>query len=105
MLSELQEREADSGLQVIGIAIDDPDRAADFARDMGLAYPVLLGEADVVITGKRYGNNSGMLPFSVLIDRQGVVRWTHLGALDFEVLRRELKRLAGHAGFSIDLQT
>lgn len=98
MLSKLQQKGADSDLQVIGIAIDDPARAADFARDMALAYPVLLGEADVVITGKRYGNNSGMLPFSVLIDRQGVVRWTQLGALDFEVLRREINKLTGQAG-------
>ena len=98
MLSELQEGKSGGDLQVIGIAIDDPARAAGFARDMGLSYPVLLGEADVVITGKRYGNDSGMLPFSVLIDKQGVVRWTHLGALDFEDLGREIKNLTGAAG-------
>lgn len=93
MLSELQAEWSSRGLQVIGIALDDPGRAAGFAKDMGLAYPVLFGGADVVITGKRYGNDTGMLPFSVLIDRKGAIRWTHLGALDFEDLHQEIKSL------------
>lgn len=93
MLSELQVEWSSRGLQVIGIALDDPGRAAGFARDMGLTYPVLVGGADVVITGKRYGNDTGMLPFSILIDRRGTIRWVHLGALDFRVLRQEIKSL------------
>lgn len=81
MLSGLQRAHA-GRLQVVGIALDDAERAAAFARDLDLAYPVLVGETDVVITGQRYGNRSGMLPFTVLVDAQGTVRWAHLGALD-----------------------
>ena len=93
MLSRLQEAYSAGGLQVLGIALDDPDRAAAFAKDMALSYPVLLGAADVVVTGRRYGNRSGMLPFSVLIDRQGVVRWTHLGLLKSEILEQKIQAL------------
>ena len=93
MLSRLQEAYSAGGLQVLGIALDDPERAAAFAKDMALSYPVLLGAADVVVTGRRYGNRSGMLPFSVLIDRQGVVRWTHLGLLESEILEQKIQAL------------
>jgi thiol-disulfide isomerase/thioredoxin len=82
MLSELALGHADSGLQVVGIALDDAERAAAFAAGLDLAYPVLVGETDVVLTGRRYGNRSGMLPFTVLVDAHGVVRWAFLGALD-----------------------
>ena len=81
MLSTLQRDLAARGLRVVGIALDDPERAAAFAADLDLAYPVLVGETDVVMTGQRYGNRGGMLPFTVLVDAQGIVRWTHLGAL------------------------
>lgn len=81
MLSALQREQGDR-LQVVGIAVDDAQRASQFAAEMDLAYPVLLGDTDVVITSRRYGNRSGMLPFTVLVDSEGIVRWTHLGAVE-----------------------
>lgn len=90
MLSELQRAWAARGLKVLGVALDDPDRARDFAADMGISYPVALGRTDVVLTGRRYGNSTGLLPFSVLVDRQGTIRWTYLGALDKNSLEQEL---------------
>jgi thiol-disulfide isomerase/thioredoxin len=89
MLSELQEAYRGRGLRVVGIALDERERAARFARELGLSYPVLLGEADVVVTSRRFGNSSGMLPYSVLIDTNGVIRWVRLGALE----RAELERI------------
>ena len=97
MLSRLQREFTASGLRVVGIAIDDAERAREFAGAMDLAYPVLLGETDVVLTGRRYGNSSGMLPYSVLVDTAGTVRWTHLGALDRTDLERELARIQGES--------
>jgi len=93
MLSALQREQAGGGLQVLGIALDDPDRAAEFAAGLDLAYPVLVGETDVVMTGQRYGNRSGMLPFTVLVDARGVVRWTHLGALEAAELAAQVAAL------------
>jgi hypothetical protein len=34
-----------------------------------------------------------MLPFSVLMDASGVIRWTHLGALSSDALRRQIELL------------
>jgi hypothetical protein len=36
-----------------------------------------------------------MLPFSVLIDAVGIIRWTHLGALSQEELTAQIQLLAG----------
>jgi thiol-disulfide isomerase/thioredoxin len=93
MLSALQREHATGGLHVVGIALDDPERAAEFAAGLDLAYPVLIGETDVVMTGQRYGNRSGMLPFTVLIDAGGIVRWTHLGALEAPELAARIAAL------------
>ncbi|NIP18337.1 MAG: redoxin domain-containing protein [Xanthomonadales bacterium] len=82
MLSELHEDYSDSGLRIVGIALDDVQSARDFAQELGIAYTILVGTTDVMATGLAYGNRAGLLPYSVLIDRYGIVRWTHLGELD-----------------------
>jgi hypothetical protein len=60
---------------------------------MAISYPILVGQADVVVTGRRYGNNTGMLPFSVLIDANGIIQWTHLGPLTREELKAQIQTL------------
>jgi len=93
MLSELQRQHDKSKFQIVGIAIDDPVKAADFARELGVEYPVLYGTADAVLVGRQYGNRDGLLPYSVLIDQQGTVRWAHLGALDPDELASQIAAL------------
>jgi peroxiredoxin len=93
MLSELRSKENGTGLEVVGIALDDADRARKFAEELSIAYPILVGKADVVLTGRRYGNSTGLLPFSVLIDADGIIRWTHLGALERDVLLNQARLL------------
>ena len=98
MLSALQRERAGQGLQVLGISVDDPGRARAFAQGLDLAYPVLFGAGPsgagaAMLVGRRYGNASGMLPFSVLIDAGGIVRWTHLGAVSREHLEAQLMGL------------
>lgn len=93
MLSRLQRDFAGQGVQIVGIALDDEERARRFAQDLSIAYPVLVGQADVVVTGRRYGNSTGLLPFSVLVDAGGMVRWTHLGVLNREELLQEIRSL------------
>lgn len=90
MLSQFQQDFAGTGLKVVGIALDDPVRASEFAADLAIDYPVLVGKTDVVLTGRRYGNATGMLPFSVLVDAGGIIRWSHLGALSREDLIQQL---------------
>ena len=93
MLSRLQQEYAGDGLKVVGIALDDAQRASEFADGLAINYTILVGKTDVVLTGRRFGNATGMLPFSVLMDASGVIRWTHLGALSNDALRRQIELL------------
>jgi thiol-disulfide isomerase/thioredoxin len=93
MLSQLQRDYAGQGVAVVGIALDEPRRALEFARELGVDYPVLFGLADAMVVGRRYGNRSGMLPYSVLVDEAGVIRWTRLGILDRGELETQIAAL------------
>ena len=78
-------------LNVVGVAIDDPGKVAEFVERLEIDYPNLIGTSDVRETRKRFGNPDGMLPYSVLIDAQGIVRWRHLGELEEGMLRDTLQ--------------
>jgi peroxiredoxin len=93
MLTRLQHNYAGRGVQVVGIALDDARKAREFASGLGINYPILVGSTDTVLAGRRYGNRSGMLPYSVLVDADGIVRWAYLGALDKEELEAQIKAL------------
>jgi thiol-disulfide isomerase/thioredoxin len=93
MLSELHEDYFDQGFQVVGIAMDDVQQARDFVAELGISYPVLVGLSDVMTTGRLYGNQAGLLPYSVLVDRLGIVRWTQLGEVSRDELLERAKPL------------
>lgn len=101
MLARLHRELGDSGLEVVGIALDDVAQARQFAADLGIDYPILVGSTDVMTVGQRYGNRSGVLPYSVLLDRAGTIRWTYLGELKEAALREEISRLMAEAAAKV----
>jgi peroxiredoxin len=91
MLNELQAQYGTAGLQVIGIALDDVQSVRDFAAKLGISYPILVGATDVMETNRNYGNVTGMLPFSVLVDKEGIIRWQYAGELQPDKVTTLLK--------------
>ena len=90
-LERLHRTLGDSGLRVVGVSIDasgeDP-AVSDFAREYGMTYPVWR-DADSRVTTLFAAIG---VPATYLIDRNGVLRWKHVGpitATDPE-LRREI---------------
>ena len=63
-----------SGLVVLGVSVDDdPQRAEQYARTRATSYPMLLDSAKNV--SRAYAIER--LPYTVLIDRSGTVRYLH----------------------------
>jgi len=62
-----------NGFAVIGVAIDNPSRSQPFLDSMGISYPILYAEnTGMELLGKS-GNAQGLLPYSLLLDKQGNV--------------------------------
>ena len=93
MLVNLHHDYKKRGLQVVGIALDDVQQARDFAAELHVDYPILVGSTDVMAVVQKYGNMDGLLPYSALIDRGGIIRWTHLGELKKDELKRRIREL------------
>ena len=86
LLAEAQSRWGSRGVQVIGLSADEPQAVARFGRQLGVSYPLLVGKSEVDEFARRVGDTLGVLPFTAVIDREGRVINTKVGAYS----RREL---------------
>ena len=93
MLARLQQSYGGRGFQIVGIALDDPNKAREFASVLAINYPILVGTVETILAGRQYGNRAGMLPYSVLVGADGIVRWAYLGALDKDEVETQIKNL------------
>ncbi len=78
-------------LQILGPAMDQIEPAQAAAERMGVTYPILFGDMGVVNWMSALGDTRGALPFSVLIDPQGIIRERHWGTLQPQMLEKWLK--------------
>lgn len=87
-LLQTRARHKASGLEVIGVAIEDnAEPVREFAKAYDIDYPVVLAKAKGIDLMKALGNNRAGLPFTVAIDRQGRMVVLKLGRMkraDFE---------------------
>ena len=88
---ELQEQYGLSGLQIVGIAIDEKDSVTDYANTMGINYPILLGDKKGMTTMKDYGDRFGALPYTAIVDRKGDIVFVHRGELSRELAESTIK--------------
>jgi len=93
MLMDLQRTYGSKGLQVVGIALDDVQSVRSFVKTYGISYPILVGSEDVFTTSTAYGNEEGVLPYSVLVDKTGVVRWQYAGIIQHAEITKLLSDL------------
>lgn len=94
--AEVREFYHEEGFEVVGVAIDDQEDIEDFLAGMqNVRYPQLIGDQDAIGLMSEFGNASGGLPFSVLLDRAGRVRFVKKGELKKTVLIEQVEALLG----------
>jgi thiol-disulfide isomerase/thioredoxin len=76
------------GLQFVGIAVDDVPKVRQFANEIGLNYPALIGGYGAMELSKTLGNSVMALPFTIVIGPKGNVVLTQLGPVREAQLER-----------------
>jgi thiol-disulfide isomerase/thioredoxin len=71
-----------NGVQVVGIALDDPAAVRDFLARTPVAYPILVDAPGKADAGVRLGNPRGVLPYSVLVGADGRIVEQWVGPLE-----------------------
>ena len=86
---DLQKKYGPQGLQIIGVAMDDADdqTITEFARKMGVNYPLLRGTEAVA---DLYGGLDG-LPSTFFLDRSGKIVDEGVGLMSQSVIEDSIK--------------
>ena len=93
LLDAAARENASIGLQIVGIAIDNAANITKYLQSVKIGYPVLIAEGSAIGLMRSLGNQGGVLPFSVTLDRAGRLRQRKLGAYSAPELRSELVAL------------
>jgi len=78
---KLQDKYRERGLQFVGIAIDQPDKVRPYAAELGMNFPILIGGLDAIDLTRALGNRAGVLPFTVILGRDGQIAGKDVGAV------------------------
>ena len=95
-LTTAHDKYAKRGLVVVGIALDDKVEATqDFAKAYEMRYTGLLAKEGRIALMQASGNPKAVVPFTLVIDRNGQVIGSKLGAMnkaEIEAAARQLLR-------------
>jgi len=89
-LSAMQTELTAKKIKFIGIGIDSPDNMAEFAQKYKITYPLFVGGMSGTQLATTLGNNTGGLPFTVLLNKTGEIVKTYRGRLDMKQLHQDI---------------
>ncbi len=92
-LIKIHREYAQQGVRVLGIAFDGEPQVSRFAADYQINYPLFLGGNRTAMYNAAFGNPSGSLPFTALLDRNQRILFQHNGELSAEQLLEQLEAL------------
>jgi thiol-disulfide isomerase/thioredoxin len=81
LFQQIERERGPDGFQVVGIAVDFRDKVLEYADEMKIAYPLLIGEQDALDAAAAFGIQAVGFPFTVFADREGRVIVAHMGEL------------------------
>lgn len=81
LLNEIQARHGAEGFQIVGVAVDFREDVIKYAQEIGIHYPVLIGEQDGLDAVNEFGQGSLGFPFTVFTDSQQRIVLFHLGEI------------------------
>jgi thiol-disulfide isomerase/thioredoxin len=81
LLKTVHSEWAARNVAVVGIAVDHRDQVLAYARQLGIPYPLLIGDQDALDAAAAFGVESPAFPFTVFTDRRGEVVALYMGEL------------------------
>jgi thiol-disulfide isomerase/thioredoxin len=70
-----------NGMQVVGLAVDQPSKVRQFLSQKPLSFPVGLAGLNGTELGKTLGNIENVLPYSLMFNAKGLLVGQKLGKL------------------------
>lgn len=93
-LIEYQSAYAGSGLQIIGVGLDEQRKLENYVRTVGINYPVLCADPQQHRhLLQDWGDKMGVLPYTVVINKQGQLVYSQVGLFSDDTFNTYVKPL------------
>ena len=96
LLNKINAEHGAEGFQIVGVAVDFRDDVLKYAKEIGIDYPLLIGEQDGLEAVTKFGRGSLGFPFTVFTDNQQRLVLFHLGEIhppQAEVMMAAVRRV------------
>ncbi|MBZ0106049.1 MAG: TlpA family protein disulfide reductase [Sulfuricella denitrificans] len=91
-LIAIQENYRDRGVSILGIAVEDNrELVQDFARAYNINYPLVAGKEPGIALMQKLGNQVAGLPFTLVLDAQGIIVAKRRGQMNAARLEQALQ--------------
>ena len=91
---DYQAHYADKGLQVIGVGLDEMRKLRNYARTVVINYPILQADPELQYSLlKQWGDPFGVLPFTVIIGKDGHLVFMQQGIFNRQAFEAIVKPL------------
>ena len=81
LLNEINRTRSAEGFQIVGVAVDFREDVLKYANEIGIDYPILIGEQDGLNAVNAFGVEAVGFPFTAFTDSQGRIINLHFGEL------------------------
>ena len=73
--------DTNNNTRLIGVAIDDMDEVISFMKEIPISYSNLTDEKNGFLLSRHFGNDKGVLPFTVVVDKNYQIRHKFYGEI------------------------
>jgi thiol-disulfide isomerase/thioredoxin len=91
-LIEFQKLQDNNRVQVIGIALDGKEPVQRFIEEYQINYPNFLAGNRIPMYNAAFGNPSGSLPFTVILNQQREITFQHNGVVSLQQLLEQIEK-------------
>lgn len=97
-----QDKYGAAGLQIVGVGLDEERKLRNVRRTLEINYPILVADPERnALLMKKWGNAGGIVPYTVVIDRDGGIVYTHRGPLYRDAFDEQVLPLLGKGGAAV----
>lgn len=89
-LDLLQRQYAERNVTIVGIGIDNEQRVREFRDRLGLHLTLLAGGYESLSIAQAFGDDQGVLPYTVMLSTKGEILHSRVGALEPGQMRQWL---------------
>ena len=91
-LISIQQQYGDS-VRIVGLALDSIENVENFAADYKMNYPSYIAGAGIPMYNAAFGNTSGSLPHTAIVNQKRLLTYTHTGEITEAELRTKIDQL------------